>query len=74
MSDEHHETTPGLPVEPPVTGNAMIDAALRGVADLGDLPVEHHLARLQQVQDLLNEVLESSRNPGQAGAPGPQAR
>ena len=74
MSDDHDEVTPAVPDEPPVTGNAMIDAALRRVADLGDVPVDQHPARLQQVQDMLNELLESSRNPGQPGVQGPWGR
>lgn len=76
MSDEQgrEQVAAAAPGEPPVTGNAMIDAALRQVADLADVPVEQHHDRLQRVQDLLNEVLESSRNGGQPGVPGPRAR
>ena len=66
MTDEREAQLPA----PPDTGNPVIDEALRGLADLTDVPVGQHHDRLQRVQDILQEVLESSRDGGRAGAPG----
>ena len=77
MSDEQSPPPAPRPGGPPLTGNQAIDAALRELADLGEAPVEHHHDRLQAAQEVLSQVLASSRDAGQApapGVPGPRAR
>ena len=76
MSDD--QGVPAAPrlEEPPPTGNQVIDAALRDLADLAEHPVEEHHDRLQAVQEVLSQVLATSRDAVQApipGVPGPRA-
>jgi len=75
MSDEQ-TAVPELS-DPPQTGSQVIDAALRELADLADLPVEQHHDRLQAAQEVLSQVLATSRDSVQAaipGVPGPRVR
>lgn len=54
----------------PVTGNAVIDAALVELGTLADIPLADHHDRLAAVQDVLTGVLESSREAVQTPIPG----
>ena len=77
MSDEQRGPTAPRLDDPPHTGNPAIDGALGELADLADQPVERHHDRLQAVQEVLSQVLTTSRDAVQApipGVPGPRAR
>lgn len=56
----------------PETGDARVDAALRGVDDLSEAPVDEHAERLSAAHSALQEVL---RTPADAavGAGSPAA-
>ena len=62
------------PVEPPVTGNRVIDRAVAEVIGLADLHVEEHHDRLAAVQEVLVSVLDSSREVAQTPIPGVEGR
>lgn len=61
-------------VEPPVTGNRVIDQAAAEVTGLVDLHVEEHHDRLAAVQEVLVSVLDSSREAAQTPIPGVEGR
>jgi hypothetical protein len=42
---------------PPVTGNEKVDATLKELGAIGDLPVEEHPAVLEQANNRLGEIL-----------------
>jgi hypothetical protein len=52
----------------PETGEPRVDAALRGVDGLADVPVDEHAERLSTAHGALQEVL---RTPGEP-TPGPR--
>ena len=68
MNDDEQPGT--VPAAPPVTGNAVIDQALREVHDLSDVPVGQHHDRLSAAHDVLSGVLDSSRGAVQTPIPG----
>ena len=51
--------------EPPVTGDAVVDAALRSVADAADLDVATQAQVLSEAQTVLQNVLRASREEAQ---------
>jgi len=57
------------------TGDARVDAAVRSLGALGELPVSEHPAVFERVHGQLVEVLGELRpgpsGPGQPGADGP---
>jgi hypothetical protein len=59
----------------PETGDARVDAALRGVDDLSDMPVDEHAERLSAAHSALQEVLrtpaDAGEGAGSSGAPRP---
>lgn len=55
---------------PPVTGHRVVDDALRELADLPRVPVEQHHDRLQAAQEVLQGVLNASREHLQPTIPG----
>ena len=69
MSAEQGVPEPPL-TEPPQTGNQVIDAALGELADLAGQPVGLHHDRLQAVQEVLSQVLATSRDAVQPPIPG----
>jgi hypothetical protein len=48
----------------PETGEPRVDAALRGVDDLADAPVDEHAERLSTAHNALQEVLRTPGHPG----------
>ncbi|HET9129274.1 MAG TPA: hypothetical protein VFN73_14410 [Propionibacteriaceae bacterium] len=77
MSVEQGLPEPPPLAEPPQTGNQVIDSALRELADLSEQPVGLHHDRLQAVQEVLSQVLATSRDAVQSpipGVPGPRVR
>ena len=55
----------------PQTGDARVDAALAGVDDLGEVPVDEHAERLSAAHTALQEVLRSPGDPTpEPGPPG----
>jgi len=57
----------------PETGEPRVDAALRGVDDLADAPVDEHAERLSTAHSALQEVLRTPGSPV-PGAPSPAGR
>jgi hypothetical protein len=57
------------PVPPLETGDARVDEALRGVADLDDVPVDEHAERLAAAHTALQEVLREPLEPRPASGP-----
>ena len=53
----------------PETGDPRVDAALRGLDDLGEVPVDEHADRLSAAHGALQEVLRTPVEP----APGPSS-
>jgi len=45
------------PEPPPATGNEKVDATLRELSEIGDLPVEDHPGLLEQANNRLGEIL-----------------
>ncbi len=43
--------------QPPVTGREDIDAALRDVADLSDVPAGEHVERLTRAHEVVSNAL-----------------
>ena len=56
MSDPGQAGVPG-------TGDARVDDALRGVADLDGVPVDEHAERLSAAHGALQEVLRTPVEP-----------
>ena len=56
----------------PVTGHVAIDAALAEVSDLTEVPVGEHYQRLLAAQEVLAQVLDTSRDTVQTPNPGVQ--
>lgn len=63
-----------VPDTPPVTGDALIDAALGELKGSESLPVDEQLIRLSAAHELLTRVLHGSPGAGQAPVPGVQPR
>jgi hypothetical protein len=58
----------------PETGDRRVDAALRGVADLDEAPVDEHAERLSTAHSALQEVLRTPVDPAAGpGAPTPRS-
>lgn len=57
----------------PETGDARVDAALRGVDDLHAAPVDDHAERLSTAHAALQEVLRTPVDPAAAARPQPQS-
>ena len=51
-------TEPNEMTAPPLTGNATIDDALRGLADLASTPLPDHHDRLATAHESLHEALD----------------
>jgi len=55
----------------PETGDARVDDALRGVADLDGVPVDEHAERLSAAHAALQEVLRTPVDPAAPPVPRP---
>jgi hypothetical protein len=55
----------------PDTGDPRVDAALRGLDDLGETPVDEHAERLTTAHGALQEVLRTPVEPGSPVPPRP---
>ncbi len=53
----------------PETGDPRVDAALRGVDDLSEAPVDEHAERLTTAHGALQEVLRTPADPTTPAAP-----
>ncbi len=51
-------TEPNEVTSPPPTGNAIIDDALLGLADLASAPLSDHHDRLAKAHEALHEALD----------------
>lgn len=54
---------------PPATGQPLIDAALAELAGIQQRPVSEQLEALTAAQEVLAQVLQSSRDPSQSHIP-----
>lgn len=58
------------PVEDPATGNAAVDAVLRSLDRLDELPLEEHPGAYERAHEGLRTALREARE-GPADTPGP---
>lgn len=54
---------PDADTPPPVTGEAAVDEAMAGLADLGSVPVPDHHDRLARAHEALHQVMHPSSDP-----------
>jgi hypothetical protein len=54
---------PPAEAPPPVTGEAAVDEAMAGLADLGSIPVADHHERLARAHEALHQVMHPSSDP-----------
>jgi hypothetical protein len=54
---------------PPLTGQAVVDEALRGLADLGSTPLADHYDQLAKAHEALQEALDRPDNQHDDGEP-----
>ena len=62
-------TEPNEETSPPTTGNATIDDALLGLADLPSAPLSDHHDRLVKAHEILHEALDPSEDQSETGEP-----
>jgi hypothetical protein len=62
-------TEPSEVTSPPLTGNATIDDALLGLADLASAPLSDHHDRLAKAHEALHEALEPPEDQSEQAEP-----
>jgi hypothetical protein len=62
-------TEPDEVTTPPLTGNAAIDDALRGLADLASAPLSDHHDRLAKAHEALHETLDPPEDQSEHAEP-----
>jgi hypothetical protein len=62
-------TEPNEVTTPPLTGNATIDDALRGLADLASAPLSDHHDRLAKAHEALHEALDPPEDQSEHAEP-----
>lgn len=65
VDDPAHD--PGI--NPPLTGHAAVNEALRGLADLGSTPLADHHDRLAKAHEALHEALDRPDDQRADGKP-----
>jgi hypothetical protein len=62
-------TEPNEVTRPPLTGNATIDDALLGLADLESAPLSDHHDRLAKAHEALHEALDPPEDQSEQAEP-----
>jgi hypothetical protein len=62
-------TEPSEVTSPPLTGNATIDDALLGLADLASAPLPDHHDRLAKAHEALHEALDPPEDQSEQAEP-----
>jgi hypothetical protein len=62
-------TDPNEVTSPPLTGNATIDDALLGLADLASAPLSDHHDRLANAHEALHEALDPPEDQSEQAEP-----
>jgi hypothetical protein len=62
-------TDPNEVTSPPLTGNATIDDALLGLADLASAPLSDHHDRLAKAHEALHEALDPPEDQSEQAEP-----
>jgi hypothetical protein len=62
-------TEPNEVTSPPLTGNATIDDALLGLADLASAPLADHHDRLAKAHEALHEALDPLEDQSEHAEP-----
>jgi hypothetical protein len=62
-------TEPNEVTSPPLTGNATIDDALLGLADLASAPLADHHDRLAKAHEALHEALDPPEDQSEHAEP-----
>jgi hypothetical protein len=62
-------TEPNEVISPPLTGNATIDDALLGLADLASSPLSDHHDRLAKAHEALHEALDPPEDQSEHAEP-----